>query len=174
MTVDLRDLPTFLTREDVANLLRLRAVRSVDRLVERGELKRSKLTARRTGFHRNDVGDLLERRGNAVIRPGGAPASAPPVSPFQAQREPWLAEGEIELKGHGPMRYASPMWAYRVKIEGGADPAIAEALDHWLAGHGCRGCIVALGDADLTVMWARRLPYTAKQIRRAIERVKAT
>ena len=63
------DLPVFLTRKDVANLLRL-SPRQVDRLAKDGTLAKQKLSASRSGFERSGVeAHLAKMKGGASAVP---------------------------------------------------------------------------------------------------------
>jgi len=58
------DLPQYLTRQEVAKVLRL-GTRQVDRLVRQGELHKTKLSASRSGIPRDDLERYLaQRQGN--------------------------------------------------------------------------------------------------------------
>ncbi|MBA2127567.1 hypothetical protein DLM45_15250 [Hyphomicrobium methylovorum] len=58
-----KPLPEHVTRAEAAKVLRL-SLRQVDRLAKSGDLKKTKLGARRSGFERNDFERYLAATGN--------------------------------------------------------------------------------------------------------------
>ena len=151
MTDQTANLPVFLTRSDVANLLRL-SPRQVDRLATAGVLMKQKLSASRSGFERSGVESYLRTM-------KGSTASTPP----SAFTDFTMAGGE----------YGSRGIMLLVDVDGDA-ALVGAALDDWLPKNGVRGCMIIAGDGRVGIMWAHNLGLSPDTVRAAIERVKAT
>ena len=121
------ETPVFLTRADVATLLRI-GPRQVDRLATAGDLAKVKRSARRTGFHRDGVESYLATKMN------GANPSPIPSSPAQPE-------------------YGTQASVLIVKGEGDA-AGLGEAIDHWLSANGFPGCIVNGKGNTVSIAWA--------------------
>jgi hypothetical protein len=142
--------PRFLTRADVANLLRLTS-RQVDRLAANGTLNKQKLSASRSGFARDGVEAYLAKM-------AGRPSSAPHDETVPAR----------ERGG-----YASEVCWLRLEIEG--DPTgVGAALESWLATHGAPGILVTCAGGHVDLIWARSLPYDPKKVERIVNRIRRT
>ena len=132
------ETPVFLTRADVATLLRI-GPRQVDRLATAGDLAKVKLAARRTGFHRDGVEAYLATKANGA----GIPAGIPAQPEYGTQASVLIVKGEGDAAGLG------------------------EAIDGWLSANGFPGCIVNGKGNTVSIAWAWSLHYTEPQIRRA-------
>jgi hypothetical protein len=152
-------MPIFLTRKDVANLLRL-SPRQVDRLAADGTLTKQKLSASRSGFHRDGVSEHLRRM-------AGTPSSAP-----NPQASP-SAQDDFTMFV-GPGGYSSSGTIMKVKLETDDGAVVAEALDTWLQKNSVHGCFVMGNGMVVTVYWAKSLRVDYSMVRKAIEAVKAT
>ena len=134
------DSPVFLTRGDVATLLRI-GPRQVDRLATAGELNKVKLATRRTGFHRDGVEAYLAAKVN------GANPSPNPSSPAP--------------------EYGTSASILIVKVEGSAD-GVAAAVERVLVDNGLIGCILHGRGDTISIAWADSLPYCENDMRRAL------
>lgn len=161
-------MPVFLTRKDVANLLRL-SPRQVDRLAADGVLQKQKLSASRSGFDRTGVEQHLAKMRGQTANPSVPQASAP-----HAIVEGVLAGGiGPDGRGVSGQVYGSPTVMVVVGLEESNADAAA-ALDAHLAKQGFKGCLVMLGGKQITVMFAESLGYDADAIRRVVQSVKVT
>jgi hypothetical protein len=154
------NLPVFLTRHDVANLLRI-TPRQVDRIAKAGVLSKQKLSASRSGFERSGVEAYLQQMN------GGKPA--PSTAPVQ--------DGVIEVKlgavtGHKGGEYGSRIMLLHVQAEGDVGE-VAAALEWWACDQGFPGMIFNAGGGAISIMWAKTLGYDPAQVRKALELVKA-
>lgn len=158
------DSAVFLTRADVANLLRLTR-RSVDRLAKDGELQKIKLGKSRSGFHPVSVERYLAKL--------NASASAPQGSASRSGHIEVDAISGFSNVGHIGGEYGSRCIVLVVEAEG-ATAEVAEALDDYLATNGFAGCLVTFGGGSISVIWAKSIGYQPDAIRKAIVQVKAT
>ena len=134
------ETPVFLTRADVATLLRIGS-RQVDRLATAGDLAKVKLSARRTGFHRDGVEAYLATKANGAGIPAGIPDSIP--------------------------EYGTRAQILIVKVEGPAD-GVAAAVERVLVDNGLVGCILHGRGDTISIAWADSLPYCENDMRRAL------
>ena len=152
--------------------------REVDRLAAAGDLTKQKLSARRSGFHRDGVEAYLAERAVRIGVPARVPASPAP-SPSQS-----LPTGVTSAVSSSEVRrraadagerpgYGSPVTLLIVEVADGFAHDVGAALDYGLAMNGCPGCIITTHDGRLTIAWANTLPYTEAIIRKAIKRATA-
>ena len=152
MTNHTDNLPVFLTRADVANLLRI-TPRQIDRLAASGVLTKQKLSASRSGFERSGVeAHLAKMKGGKSVTPG-IPTSM-----------------EAGMFGAS---YSSRMMILKLAAEG-VTPVVGEALDWWLRENGFPGLIVMTFEDFIVVMWTKSTGYDSAKITAMIEAVKAT
>jgi hypothetical protein len=159
MSTQTPDMPIFLTRKDVANLLRL-SPRQVDRLAADGTLTKQKLSASRSGFHRDGVAEHLRKMASAT-----SGASAPHATPS--------AHDDFTMFV-GPGGYSSTGTILKVKLETNDGALVAEALDAWLQKNGVHGCFVMGNGMVVTVYWAKSLRVDYAVVRKAVDAVKVT
>jgi hypothetical protein len=160
MGIHTADLPVFLTRQDVANLLRL-SPRQVDRLAADGTLTKQKLSASRSGFERSGVETYLRQMaGNGSGAPAGAPASPSAHDDF--------------TMFVGPGGYSSSGTIMKVKLETDDGAVVAEALDGWLQKNGVNGCFIMGNRNVVTIYWAKSLRVDYAMVRKAVDAVKVT
>jgi hypothetical protein len=164
MAVDLRDAPVFLTRAECAALLRLHE-RSIDRIAEVGGMKKQKLGPRRSGFHRDQLADYLERQGHEVIRPN-APSGAPGTLPVLGI--------EFVLGGHSGQvtHFGNKCLLLRIRCEGGA-VEVAPAIEAELIAIGIRGLMITAHGDILDLMWAKSLQLAHERVSAAVETIRA-
>jgi hypothetical protein len=157
MSKQTADLPVFLTRADVANLLRI-TPRQVDRLAKAGTLNKQKLSASRSGFDRTGIethlAKLAGKGGNA---PASAPASYSDATTYATE-------------------YGSPATLLTIDAPG-ANAAHGVGIDDWLELQGWHGCFVMVGKGRVVIAWNERLNHDGRAImsalRKALDGVKA-
>jgi hypothetical protein len=156
------DTAIFLTRQDVANLLRM-TPHNVDLLARKGKLEKTKLGPGRTGIHRDSVSQYLANL-NASVSAGVSPAKLDQPGEFTLGAIP----------GHVGDAYGSTGMMVHVKADWDRLGEVAEALDGWLTRNGFPGCFVMAGNGAISVMWAKSIGYRHEPVRKAIDGVKAS
>jgi hypothetical protein len=154
------DTAIFLTRQDVANLLRM-TPHNVDLLARKGKLEKTKLGPGRTGIHRDSVSQYLANLNSSVSTSVSAPQSAHAI-PSGAH--------EVNMVGDN---FGSAGMALYVDVDGDV-AQVSAALDAWLPSQGVRGCFIMDRAGRVVVLWARNLGLDPAVVRKAVEAVKVT